>query len=297
MTLELFTSCIGKFSDMSLQRLFNEVIQFLEAGRIFHSTIGRALNLLQHIHRHFHKEKIDPKNRKPDQWANELYVHLQKKLLSCIHIFPENMHHFIPCLWTYVLLNCERTDLIHPDIELLVQKQLLMCSKCDESKMSQNEELIYTSFIMIASNLSFRSTNAAIKNCSMFVAILKNCENHAIVHNITLVYTDISKKHGRNFDVFLCEITHKFESPDVRNRVAAFESIERLIREEHLLLKGNLMYRIVFMVLDSDVQLVNKVVRFFFEFASKKIPKFFQVCLRDFPLDLNGFSEVSFHKC
>lgn len=159
--------------------------------------------------------------------------------------------------------------------------------------MSKLEKLIYTSFIVIAGILSFRSTNAAVKNCSLFVAVLKNCECYTIVQNLTLVYTDISKKHGRIFNLFLCEITEKFASPDVRNRLAAFECIERLIREEHLLLKGNLMYRIVFVMLDSDVELSNKVVRFFFEFASKKMPKFFQLCLRDFPVDLNGYSEVS----
>lgn len=159
--------------------------------------------------------------------------------------------------------------------------------------MTKFEKLVYTSFITIAGVLSFRNTNAAIKNCSLFVAILKNCECHSIVQNLTLVYTDISKKHGRIFDIFLCEITEKFASPDVRNRMAAFECVERLIREEHLLLKGNLLYRIVYVMLDTDVELSNKVVRFFFEFASKKIPKFFQLCLRDFPVDLNGYSEVS----
>lgn len=284
MALELFISCISKFSELSLKQLFYEVIKLLETGRIFHSTVDRALNLLQHVHRVI---------KDNDQWADDLYYKLEEKLLAMLPEFPENVHQFIPCLKTFVLLNCERKDCIHSELERLVQKQLLMCSSCDESHMDNIEKLIYTSFITIAGILSLRSTNAAVKNCSLFVAILKNCEYHAIVQNLTLVYMDISKKHGRVFDSFLGEITGKFASADVKNRSAAFECVERLIREEHLLLKGNLLYRIVFVMLDEDVELSNKVVRFFFEFAFKKIPKFFQLCLRDFPLDLNGYSEVS----
>lgn len=283
MALELFTSCIGKFSELSLRQLFHEIIKLLEAGRIFHSTVDRALNLLQHIHRVIKENNL---------WADSLYYKLEDKLLKLIIDFPENLHQFIPCFKTYVLLNCERKDSIIPELERLVQKQLLMCSSCDDTQIDNMQKLIYTSFIVIAGILSFRSTNVAVKNCSLFVAILKNCECYAIVQNLTLVYMDISKKHGRVFDGFLCEITEKFASADVKNRLAAFECVERLIREEHLLLKGNLLYRIVFVMLDEDVTLSNRVVRFFFEFASKKIPKFFQLCLRDLPLDLNGYSEV-----
>ncbi|KAL5279783.1 NCAPD3 family protein [Megaselia abdita] len=290
LALDLFTNCIDKFSKLSISKLFDEVIKLLEAGRIFHSTIDRALNLLQHIHKTLDSTKRDP--RENEKWADDLYKNLEDKLISWSMEFPENYHQYIPCLMTYVLLNCERIDSVHPELERLVQKQLLMCSSCDESKITHREQFIYSSFIIIAGYLSFRSTHVAVKNCSLFVAILKNCELHSIVKNLTIVYTDISKKHGRIFELFLCEVTEKFVSPDVRNRTAAFECLERLIREEHLLLKKNLLYRIVFVMLDEDAELSNRVIRFFFEFASKKNPKFFQVCLRDFPLDLTGYNDV-----
>lgn len=298
--LEVLASCIEEFSHSALNHAFNYIMCNIKDGQMMPLIVGKAIDFLLLID---NKSQITGDNGDTPTttelfskaWILELHEYLEQKIQEEMKNFPQNHSTFLCFLYAYSEINMHTRC---PPLQIIIsfiQKFMNECIKLSEANLDLENERLLNSMILLSGRFALRDSLVAQSTCTLYAKALRIIDRPPVVNTIMVALTDLCKKHTYIVEGILSDILNKLKSSYDINRIETFKCFEKLVLQDQLKLRGNLLLCLLTTVLDSNNILSNRAKLFFDEYAAKKNNFLFQKCLFECPFVLNEYHVSSYY--